>query len=156
VSASTEVLIGDAGGPHVLIRVLFRNHPGLFDAGDGNWLGCEIEIAAGAFRGAFPADLRAEEFKTFFDEADALSRALDGIATLSTIEEQIALTLSGDGKGHVRVQGDARDAPAGENRLHFGFDIDQTYLQEICRSLEIILSAFPVVGAGEGQRQADR
>lgn len=151
MTASTEVLIGDAGGPHVLIRVLFRNHPGLFDYGDGNWLACEIDVAAGAFRGAFRADIRAEEFQTFFDEADGLSRALDGVATFSTMEEQIALTLTGDGKGHVRVQGDARDAPAGENRLHVGFDIDQTYLQEICRSLEIIVAAFPVVGAAKGQ-----
>jgi hypothetical protein len=152
VTASTEVLIGDAGGPHVLIRVLFRNHPGLFDYGDGNWLACDVEIAAAAFRGAFRADLRAEEFQTFLDEMEGLSRALDGVATLSTMEEQIALALTGDGKGHVRVQGDARDTPAGENRLHFGFDIDQSYLQEISRSLEIILSAFPVVGAGERQR----
>jgi len=146
MTASTEVLIGDADGQHVLIRILARNHPGLFDYWDGNWLACELHISAGGFRGAFRADLRSEEFQTFLDEAEALSRALDGVASFSTMEEQIAFTLTGDGRGHVRVEGKAFDAPGSDNHLHFIFDIDQTYLPEICRSLGVVLAAFPVVG----------
>jgi hypothetical protein len=146
VTASTELLIGDANGEHVLIAVLSRNHPGFFDYWDGNWVGCALEISAGGFRGAFRADLRSEEFRAFLDEAEALTRVLDGVATFSTMEEQIRVTLTCDGKGHVRVQGEARDAAGSPNRLHFCFDIDQTYLPQICGSLEVILAAFPVLG----------
>ena len=42
-----NLLIGDAGGQHVLITVLGRKHPGLFDHWDGNWLASEVTIAVG-------------------------------------------------------------------------------------------------------------
>jgi hypothetical protein len=147
MTPSTEVLIGDPDGQQVLIRVLSRNHPGLFDYWDANWVACELQISAGGFRAGFRADLRSEEFQRFLDEAEAVNRSLEGTATFSTMEQQIALTLSLDGRGHVLVDGEARDAPGSQNCLRFGFEIDQTYLREICRSLEVILRAFPVVGS---------
>ena len=146
MTASTEVLIGDENGQHVLVRALSRNHPDLFDYADGNWLACEVEIVTGGFRGAFRADLRSDEFRAFLEEAEALRGALDGAASFSSMEGQIALSLAGDGRGHIRVSGDACDTPGSDNRLQFGFDIDQTYLAQICRSLEVLLAAFPVVG----------
>ena len=144
-----ELLIGDAGGQHVLFTVLGRKHPGLFDYWDGNWLACEVKVAAGAFRAAFRADLRAEELQAFRDQADALVQSVEGVATFSTMEGQLALTIGGDIKGRVSVKGEARDMPAGDNLLQFAFEIDQTYLKEICRSLDAVVSAFPVVGAAE-------
>ena len=146
MTASTELVIGDENGQHVVVRALSRNHPDLFDYWDGNWVACELEIVTGGFRGAFRADLRSEEFRAFLEEAEGLSRTLDGAASFSTMEGQIAFSIAGDGKGHVRVHGEARDAPGSDNRLHFSFDIDQTYLPQICRSLEVLLAAFPVVG----------
>jgi hypothetical protein len=146
---STEILIGDSGGQHVLIRPLARSHPGLFDYWDGNWIVCDVEIAAGGFRGNFRADLRSEEFHAFLEEVAGLSRMLEGTATFSTLEGQIAFSLTGDGKGHVRVQGEAVDEPGTGNRLHFGFEIDQTYLPEISRALEYLLAAFPVTGTAD-------
>ena len=148
MTASTELVIGDENGEHVAIRARSRNHPGLFDDGDANWVACELEVAAGGFRGAFRADLRSEEFQAFLEEVEGLSRTLDGAASFSTMEEQIAFSLAGDAKGHVRVQGEAVDTPGG-NRLQFSFEIDQTYLALICRSLEVILAAFPVVGTAD-------
>ena len=147
MTASTELVIGDENGEHVAIRALSRNHPGLFDDGDANWVACELEVAAGGFRGAFRADLRSEEFQAFLEEVEGLSRTLDGAASFSTMEEQIAFSLAGDGQGHVRVQGEA--VTHGGNRLQFSFEIDQTYLPQICRSLEVILAAFPVVGTAD-------
>jgi hypothetical protein len=149
VTATTEILIGDANGEHVVMNVLSRRSPGLFDHWDGNWLACELQISVGGFRAAFRADLRSEEFLTFLGEVEALSRALDGAATFFTIEEQIRLTLTADGLGHIRVQGEARDLPGSDNHLHFAFDIDQTYLPQICRSVEVVLAAFPVVGSAD-------
>ena len=146
---STEVVIGDENGQHVAIRALSRNHPDLFDSWDANWVACELEIAAGGFRGAFRADLRSEEFRAFLEEAEGLSRTLDGAASFSTMEGQIAFSLAGDGNGHVRVHGEAVDTPGSDNRLQFSFEIDQTYLPQICRSLEVIVAAFPVVGTAD-------
>lgn len=147
MTASTEVLIGDPEGEHVLLRALSRVHPGLFDYWDANWISCEVEITASAFRAAFKADLRSEDFQRFLEEAEGLDRALEGTASFTTMEGQIALTLSGDERGHIAVLGEARDAPGSRNRLRFSFAIDQTYLSGICRALAVVLSAFPVVGA---------
>jgi hypothetical protein len=144
---SSDVLIGDAAAQHVLIRPLMRSHPGLFDSSDGNWIECEVEVAAGAFRATFPAHLRSEEFQSFLEEALDLDRTRDGTASLSTLEGQIALSIAGDGKGGFRVSGEAIDEAGSGNRLQFTFDVDQTFLPPICASLEHVLVAFPVIGA---------
>lgn len=150
MAPSTEILIGDAGAHHVLIRPMSRSHPGLFDHLDGDWIDCEIQIAAGGFRGQFRADLRAEEFATFSTEVLALNRTLEGAATFTTMEGQLAVSLTGDGKGHVHVQGTAVDEPGTGNQLEFGFDIDQTYLPQILQCLEYFLTAFPVIHPTDG------
>jgi hypothetical protein len=147
LGASTEVLIGDSDAQHVLIRPLVRSQPGLFDDRDGNWIDCELEIVAGCFRGGFRADLRSEEFQTFLEEVEGVRRILDGTASFTTMEGQIALALTSDGKGHVRVTGEAIDAAGIGNRLQFAFDIDRTSLPLICESLGHLLAAFPVTGA---------
>jgi hypothetical protein len=147
LGASTEVLIGDSDAEHVLIRPLFRSQPGLFDDRDGNWIDCELQIVAGCFRGGFRADLRSEEFHTFLEEVEGLSRTRDGTASFTTMEGQIVLSLTGDGKGHIRVTGEAIDAVSVGNRLQFVFDIDQAQLPPISESLGHLLAAFPVTGA---------
>lgn len=147
MGASTEVLIGDSDAEHVLIRPLFRSQPGLFDDRDGNWIDCELQIVAGCFRGAFRADLRSEEFHTFLEEVEGLSRTRDATASFTTMEGQIVLSLTGDGKGHIRVTGEAIDAVSVGNRLQFVFDIDQTHLPPISEALGHLVAAFPITGA---------
>jgi hypothetical protein len=147
VTPSTEILIGDPNAQHVVLRPLTRRHPSLFESDEGNWIDCEVQIAVGGFRGSFRADLRSEEFQTFREEVETLNSALEGTATFSTMEEQVAMTLSGNGRGAVRVSGEAMDATGTGNRLTFHFVIDQTYLPEISRSLGHLLAAFPVIAA---------
>lgn len=144
MAPSTDILIGDSGGQYVLVRPLARSQPGLFDSWDGNWIDCEVEIAAGGFRGGFRADLRSEEFQALLEGLEALQRALTGTATFTTMEGQLAFSLVGDAHGQVQVQGEGVDATAGGNRLQFGFELDQASLVEICRSLEYLLAAYPV------------
>ena len=145
MAASTEILIGDLDAQHVLIRPLSRSHPDLFDERDANWINCELEIASGGFRGSFRADLRSEELTAFLDQTQELVQTLEGLASLTTMEGQIAVFLTGNGKGTIRVRGEAIDEAGGVNRLQFGFEIDQTYLGPICQSLEHLLAAFPVI-----------
>jgi len=144
VAASTDILIGDAGAPHVLIRPLSRSTPGLFDAWDGNGIDCEIEIAAGSFQGRLRAEIRCDEFQTFLEQIEALIAAPDGTAGLTSMEGQMALSLSGDGGGRVRAAGEAVDVAGSPNRLQFGFEVEPASLSEIARSLEHLLAAFPV------------
>ena len=144
-----DILIGDSDGQHVILRAIGRSHPGLFEYSDGNWITCELQISVGGFRGHFRADLRSEEFVTFLEELASLRNTLEGRATFSTIEGQIGFSLIGDERGHVRVEGEAVDIAGTGNRLHFGFEIDQTYLPPLCRSLEAFLGAFPVTGTTE-------
>jgi hypothetical protein len=146
VTPSTDILIGDTDGQYVLIRPLCRKHPGLFDYRDGNWIDCELEVAAGAFRGRLRADLRSEEFHAFLEDMEALSRALEGSASFDTMEGCLAFALTGDGHGHVRVSGEAVDPADAGNRLIFDFAIEPACLPDICQSLGYFLAAFPVTG----------
>ena len=102
---STDVLIGDAGAQHVLVRPLRRSQPGLFDSSEGNGIECEIAIAAGGFRAIFPAHLRSEEFQSFLEQLQDLDRTLDGTATLSALEGQLSLSLSGSGDRPLAASG---------------------------------------------------
>ena len=152
MTASTEILIGNPEAQQVLIRPLFRSQPDLFDVKDGNWIDCELQVAAGGFRGSLRADLRSEEFQSFLEEMEALKRAVEGTATLSTLDGQITLALTADGVGAVRVTGEAIDAKEDGNRLQFSFEIDQTEVPAICQSLSNLLAAFPVIGVPDAEQ----
>ena len=149
---SSEVLIGSstaAGAQYVLIRPMRRSLPGLFDAGEGHWIECDLEMTVGAFRAAFPAHLRSEDFQSFLQEAQDLRRTLEGAASFDTLEGQLALTLTGDEGGRLHVNGEAIDDAGTGNRLQFKFDVDHSCLQNICASLEHLLAAFPVAGRSD-------
>jgi hypothetical protein len=139
------VLIGDSAGDHVLIRPLARSQPGLFDVTDGNWIECELEVAAGGFHGDFRAQLRSDEFQAFLDDLEALIGASEGLASFSTTEGQLALSITGNAnEQQLHVHGEAVDTPGSENRLQFALEIDRNSLPGICRSLDHLLAAFPV------------
>jgi hypothetical protein len=149
---SSEVLIGsrvEEGGQYLLIRPMRRSLPGLFDSGEGHWIECDLEIAAGAFRAAFPAHLRSEEFQSFLEEAQDLRRALEGVASFTPIDGQLAFAMTGDDTGRLHVSGEAIDDAESGNRLQFKFDVDPSSLQDICTSLEHLLAAFPVAGRSD-------
>ena len=150
MAASTEVLIGNPGADHVLIRPLVRTHPGLFDRWDGNWLDCELHVAAGGFRGDLRAQLRSEEFAAFAQELDALSQTLEGTASFSTMEGQMSLALAGHLTGRVQVTGEAVDDLGAGNRLRFAFEIESDV------STANLPRAGPAPGGVPGRRRTRR
>jgi hypothetical protein len=150
VTPTTEILISHSDGQHLLIRALSRSHSGLFDHGDGNWIDCEIELQIGGFRGNFRADLRSEEFHGFLEQLEGMRRTAEGTASFSTMEGQLALTVTGDASDTLRVTGEAIDTAGIGNRLQFAFDLDRAALPDVCQSLENLLTAFPVVGLSTG------
>jgi len=73
-----------------------------------------------------------------------LFETLRGSAQFATLEEQLVLRLTGDGKGHIQLHGEMADQPGIGNRLHFALQFDQSQLGESIRALETIISKFPV------------
>jgi len=146
MSTRCDILVGDASGEHVKISLLSRNHPECDDYWDGNWIASEVELHAGAYRASFRSNFRAEEFAFLHQSVCQFSETLCGSARFDTMEDQLAFELIGDGRGHIRVEGTSLDVVGVGNRLSFHFEIDQTYLVGIVRSLEKSISTYPVVG----------
>ena len=99
---------------------------------------------AGAFRGEIRTDLRSEELGAFLDALRVLQQAPGEVAALTPEEGRLAISLQGEGRGGVRVSGEAIEDG---NRLQFTFDVDGAALEAICESLERARAVFPVIAA---------
>ena len=137
--------IGGQNAEYVEVRVVSRSPEP--DYWDGNWLSCNVSVAAGGFRGRYIANLRTEELKQFHMEVQTLYESLAGVACLRTMEEQLNLVLEGDGRGNVTCRGEARDAAGTGNVLRFELALDQTQLFGMKVQLSEILSRYPVRGS---------
>jgi hypothetical protein len=114
---------------------------------DDNWISVTVKIATGGFRGECSAFFLTMELADFSHQLQNLYDTLHGKACFETMEGQLTLTLSGDGKGRILVEGDAADSTDRGNHLKFTFSIDQTQLREPIRELKGIISRFPVRNA---------
>jgi hypothetical protein len=113
---------------------------------DDNWLTSEIRVDAGGFRGRVDASILTNELVEFLKQLRILHDTLGGTAQFVTLEEQLHLLLTGDGKGHIDLVGDVADQPGIGNRLHFTFQFDQSQLGTSIREIEGVVSDFPVRG----------
>lgn len=113
---------------------------------DDNWLTADISVHCGAFQGRFAAALLTHELQTFHDQLEVLYQSLSGNAAFSTLEGQLALSVTGDGRGHLRITGEATDQPGSPQRLAFEIAIDQTQLRQSLHGLAAVLEAYPVRG----------
>jgi hypothetical protein len=71
----------------------------------------------------------------FAKQVQHLLTDLRSTARLKPMKPNIRLTLTGDGRGHIRVEGIGTNTFGSENELHFCFQIDQTYLSKIINAL---------------------
>ncbi|TAK94497.1 MAG: hypothetical protein EPO07_16630 [Verrucomicrobia bacterium] len=117
---------------------------------DDNWLNVEIRVSAGGFRGKAQASIITSELEKFLSELKPLYEKLIGEAKFTTMEEQLALRLSGDGKGHIELRGEVADQAGIGNRLLFNLRFDQTQLQKSINDLELVTEAFPVRQSRKG------
>jgi len=134
------------GGPkHERIEIDVRyERPPSGDYHDDNWLTAAIDVSAGGFRGKAEASILTEELVSFLGQLQALFKTLEGSAELITLEQQIYLRLTGNGKGHIEMKGELGEMPETGNRLRFELDFDQTDLAASIRELEKITTQFPV------------
>jgi hypothetical protein len=113
------------------------------DYHDDNWLRVSVQVNVGSFSGSFKAAFLAWELIEFREGLCSLYESLTGSARFSTLEEQLELKLTGDGKGHIALLGIASDAPGG-NRLEFRIDLDQGHLSSAIRGLDGIATTYSV------------
>jgi len=111
---------------------------------DDNWLSVEVEVQAGAFAGRFHAAFLTGELVSFLEGLRVLHSSLRGDARFTTMEEQLSLSLEGNGLGHIALKGRASDQPGIGNQFRFQLSLDQTQLQASLRSLEVVVNAYPV------------
>ena len=114
------------------------------DYHDDNWLTVEVSLAVGGFGGRFQASFLTAELTEFRDQLVALNKSLKGEAKLATMETQLLLSLTGNGRGGISLKGEAWDQPGIGNRLAFGFNLDQTHLANTLRELDAVIERFPV------------
>jgi|SRR5579864_3544313 len=121
-------------------RVLF--HPPETYA-DGHGFRHRVDLVGGPFRGSIDASsyagLRALSF--FGKELVALHHSLRGVVHLPKSYENLRMSLTGDGLGHIAINVEARalttvEASIGRSLLMFDFAIDQTHLPAIVATIE--------------------
>jgi hypothetical protein len=146
-----ELLVGTPDGDHLSVEVVGRVHPGATDFWDGNWLTARISARAGAFHGAFVADLRADELERFAAQLRALEGAAEGKASLESAEGWVTLALALDARGRLVGSCELRDDPTGGAGLRFGLVADPSQRLHLLAALGALLEAFPVIGDPEAE-----
>jgi hypothetical protein len=135
---------GQSEHERIEIEVLQYERAPVGEYYDDNWLTSRIRVRAGGFRGQVDAAVLTAEFSTFLTALRPLHETLRGTAEFSTMEQQLRLRLTGDGKGHIELAGEVADQPGIGNRLHFILQIDQSQLGASIHELERVTAEFPV------------
>ncbi|GAC1657267.1 MAG: hypothetical protein NVS4B3_23650 [Gemmatimonadaceae bacterium] len=142
------LLLGSEGADHLRIEVTRRLYAHAIDYWDSNWVEGRVALRAGGFRAGVAATLRTTDFMEFRQQLETLHRTLGGEAQFNTLEEWLALRLSGDAVGHVAIRGELRDEPGTGNTLAFELrGMDQTHLSPVIASLRRVEEMFPTLGA---------
>ncbi len=112
---------------------------------DANWLSATASISAGSYKGSISLMVLAPELTEFYSQVSTLYETLIGDAVFNTLEDQLSIRLSGDGIGHIHVEGYIKDeVGVGYNKLVYELSIDQTELKTVANQLRKVLSAYPV------------
>jgi len=99
------------------------------------WIQADVEIILNNFKGKISAYIENIDLLNFHSQLIKLNKTLKGKAELMPVEEQFALSLTGDGLGHINIEGYAYEKPTYGSCLKFEFELDQTYLPDIIDSV---------------------
>jgi hypothetical protein len=139
-------VIGGHEHEFVAVALLGRERPESRDTYDGNWLRARVSVAVGAFRAEVPCTLRAQDFADLLPRLRRLEVDLVGSARFATMEGQLEFEITGDGRGHLDVQGRVVDRPGDGNSLTWSLTIDQTYLPAMIAAVSAISTTYEVRG----------
>jgi len=139
-----QIAFGGDKHERLEITVAGYERPVSGDYDDDNWLNVTVSVAAGGFRGSFGAAFQAAELVEFAEALSRLYEVLSGEVCFETLEGQLSLAITGNGRGHVELRGEAWDQPGIGNKLSFGLQLDQTQLLQSVQNLKAVVAAFPV------------
>ena len=140
--ATSITIKGEAGG-QIQLTVRSYERASSPDPDDENWLTCGVTVQAAGFRGRVEVAMQTYDFVQFGAALDALLGGAERVASLSTMEEGLELSLESDRSGHVVVSGAVFDTDR-RTFLTFAFETDQTYLRSTQSELRATVAAFPV------------
>ncbi len=135
---------GQSQHARIEVDVLHYERQPVGEYHDDNWLMVQVRVCVDRFRGTVDATFITEELVAFLTQLRPLYQSLSGTAEFTTMEEQLRLRLTGDGKGHIELVGEVADQPGIGNRLHFTLHFDQSQLGATIHELERVTSEFPV------------
>lgn len=122
-----RIVIGHAESESVTIEVVGSQPDG--------WRVTHVEVACDGWRGSFRWQFSAGELRRFGYEVQELYRELSGAAILVPMQPNLELKMTGDGKGHVIVEGKAEPELSSGTYLVFRLSLDQTDLLPIAAAL---------------------
>lgn len=131
-------------GQYVEVEVLCYERGPTGDYHDDNWVTVKVLLRVAGFNGAFGAAFLTRDFVDFKDQLFELHSTLLGEAKFVTLEDQLALTVRGNGRGELTIEGEAWQESGVGNHLHFAFQSDQTHLPESLSGLAEITTEFPI------------
>jgi len=128
------------GNDSEFVEIDIRKRHGIDD-----WIGGDAEIKVRGFHASISADFEPIDFQIFETELRTLYENLSGKAELRPTEEQLTLTLQGNGRGGIEVAGTAWFVACYGSKLDFEFEIDQTFLPAVLEQLSSINTKLQVV-----------
>jgi hypothetical protein len=123
----SQIVIGKAESDHVSIEVASHSRDG--------WTRTKVRVASGIWEGSFYWEFHSGELRSFGEEVQQLYDKLSGIASLDPLEPNLTLRMTGDGHGHITVDGRADTEMHKRTYLVFTLALDQTELPAIIGSL---------------------
>jgi hypothetical protein len=113
---------------------------------DRNWVLTKVTIKAGVFSGQFSAEFMTTDFELLKRQLILLDKDFNKVAKFSPLEQQLILTIAGDGLGHFAIDCEATPEPNGGQKLTFSLLFDQTEIKNYIRQLDRITKQFPIDG----------
>jgi hypothetical protein len=140
-SPDIQITFGRRQGDHLEFLFHSADLSRLKKMAAGNWLRPRVSVYAGGFQGEASPFVEARDFVVFLADLRKLFTELKGTATFTTTETQIGFVLSGDGLGHIKLQGHLLDRAGIGNRLEFMISYDQTSLADSIAGIERLVNA---------------
>jgi len=115
-------------------------------------ISCLVHVRAGNFDARVKHLIERRDLIPFSEAAEKLYRSLKGEAVLNSLEGHIYLKLTGDGKGHIKLQGELVDRGI-ENKFFLVIEYDQTLLWQSVSALRDVLMLIQTKGSSPTEPQ---
>jgi hypothetical protein len=142
--------LGKETSEYLQITVRGFAYPDAADFAEGNWLDTRIKIKVGGFMGDYEAQLQNVDFLHFRTGLARVYDNLDGYANFNCPEDHLEIIVKGDGIGHFTADCIAKDGPGiYRNELRFNIEFDQTEIPRLIRTIDDLLTEFPIKDKGQ-------